>query len=171
MTPDLIRLKQSFRVLRSFLENIEFEYTDDPAWTAPSDTSYLTAEDLANPDIASNVDAMNETNEKIAWFGRDDEGFVGLWRGPQLSPLESAPVVRLDTEGQYRVVARTVADYLLISSDHADFPSNRRTLMALGFDASRAIDEIWSSIEEVAREPNEFRDQLYRIGRAQRGMS
>lgn len=170
MPNDLELFRQSRRVLRSLFDALEFEYVDDHAWPEPSDTSYLTEEDRANPDIAANVEAMAATNGMIAWIGRDSEGFIGLWRGPEATPVDLSCVVRLDTEGQYRIVSRTLADYLLISGDHSEFHSHRRTLIALGFRASESVDQIWSSVESVAQEPNEFRNKLYYAGRAQRGL-
>ena len=82
MTPDLRRLQESSDTLGPIFEQLELELVDDPAWEEPSDTSYLSETDRANPDIVANVDAMTKTNRLISWFGRDMEGFVGIWRGP-----------------------------------------------------------------------------------------
>src|SRR3954453_18586248 len=101
MTPDLVRLHKAVEDLEDIVDELELELVDDPSWAEPSDTSYLTKADLANPDIVANVSAMAVTNKLISWFGKDAEGYVGLWRGPLNHPLERAPVVRLDSEGQY----------------------------------------------------------------------
>lgn len=73
---------------------------------AALDTGYLTAEDLANPDIAANVRAIGETAALITWVAEDeDEGQAfGYWRGPNALPLAAAPVVSLDNEGQFQVL-------------------------------------------------------------------
>lgn len=73
------------------------------------DTGYLTAEDLAIPDIAANVRATEETAALITWVAVDeDEGRAfGYWRGPDDIPLASAAVVSLDTEGQFRLLRGT----------------------------------------------------------------
>src|SRR6266545_3257150 len=107
MTPDIVKLRDSLTTLGPIIDRLELELVDDPAWGEPSDTSYLTDADRDNPDIAANLAAMSETNKLIAWFGRDAEGYLGLWRGPDGRPLDEAPVVRLDTEGQYSIVAAT----------------------------------------------------------------
>jgi hypothetical protein len=86
--------------LDDLVSSLELQLVDDPRWAEPSDVSYLNDKDRANPSTMSNVEAMAATNELIAWFGRDMEGFVGLWRGPNNTPLEQAPIVRLDTEGR-----------------------------------------------------------------------
>ncbi|MGW6449828.1 hypothetical protein [Lentzea sp. NPDC055074] len=73
------------------------------------DTSYLTAEDLANPDVVANVRAIEETAALITWVAEDgDEGRAfGYWRGPAGLPLTEAPVVSLDNEGQYQLLRGT----------------------------------------------------------------
>ncbi|MEJ7601788.1 MAG: hypothetical protein WKG01_28075, partial [Kofleriaceae bacterium] len=121
MTPDLRRLQESSDTLGPIFDQRELELIDDPAWAEPSDTSYLSEADRANPDIAANVDAMTKTNRLISWFGRDMEGFVGIWRGPLGLAVERAPIVRLDTEGQYAIVAPTIPDYLAISAPEDEF--------------------------------------------------
>ena len=88
MTPDLERLRSSLTDLEDQVDYLELELVDNPDWPEPSDTSYLSAEDRTDPDTMDNVDAMAQTNQLIAWFGRDMEGFVGLWRGPDNLPLE-----------------------------------------------------------------------------------
>ena len=73
---------------------------------AALDTSYLTAADLANPDIAANTRAIAETAALITWVAEDeDEGRAfGYWRGPDDLPLSGAPVVSLDDEGQFHLL-------------------------------------------------------------------
>lgn len=73
------------------------------------DTGYLTAEDLANPDVVANVRAIEETAALITWVAEDgDEGQAfGYWRGPGDLPLTEAPVVSLDNEGQYQLLRGT----------------------------------------------------------------
>ena len=110
MTPDIVKLRDALPTLEPIIDRLELQLVDDPTWHEPSDTSYLSDADRQNPDIAANVEAMAETNRLIAWFGRDAEGYLGLWRGPKNRSLTEAPVVRLDTEGQYSIVAATVPE-------------------------------------------------------------
>ena len=70
MTPDINRLQKNLANLQNVLDQIEFEFIDDPEWAEPSDTSYLNETDRADPDIMANVAAMDATNKLIAWFGR-----------------------------------------------------------------------------------------------------
>ena len=101
MTPEIEKLRDSLDALGDQVDYLELEMVDDPKWDEPSDTSYLNDDDRADPDIMSNVEAMTATNGLISWFARDQEGYVGLWRGPSNTALEEAPIVRLDTEGEY----------------------------------------------------------------------
>ena len=169
MTPDVKRLHCVLAKLQDVLEEIEFELVDDPQWPEPSDTSYLNDADRANPDIMANVEVMTETNSLIAWFGRDLEGFVGLWRGSASLPLELAPVVRLDSEGQYSLIATTVPGYIAASVDDESFSDTRAALIAAGFEVLASREEIWAALEGIIG-PNAFRHELYNQGRARRGL-
>lgn len=169
MTPDIERLRNSLDQLRDQVDYLELELVDDPKWAEPSDTSYLNDNDRADPDIMANVDAMAQTNQLIAWFGRDQEGFVGLWRGAAKQALEKAPVVRLDTEGQYELVATNIGDYIAISVDEEDFDDTRSALVTAGFEVGASDEVIWSSLRDLD-DPNDYRDKLYNEGRKQRGL-
>jgi hypothetical protein len=173
VTPDVNRLRRSLDQLHETLERIEFEFVDDPRWAKPSDFSYLTDADRGDPDIMDNVDAMAATNELIAWFGQDFEGYVGLWRGPNGLSLDEAPVVRLDSEGQYYIVAVTVSDYLAISVDRVEeeaFEEIRRALIAAGFDVRGSREEIWAAIDGKRKSPNDYRLALYNQRRGLRAI-
>jgi hypothetical protein len=169
MTPDVKRLHCVLAKLHDVLDEIKFELVDDPQWPEPSDTSYLNDDDRANPDIMANVEAMTETNSLIAWFGRDLQGFIGLWRGPVSLPLELAPVVRLDSEGQYSLLATTVPGYIAASVDDESFDDTRAALIAAGFDVLASRKEIWAALDGII-DPNAFRHELYNQGRARRGL-
>jgi len=171
MTPELTKLRESLPSLGPIIERLELELVDDPSWGEPSDTSYLSPTDRENPDIAANIDAMAETNKLIAWFGRDSEGYLGLWRGPSGRDLASSPVVRLDTEGQYRIVAPTIADYLAIAMPEDEFASTREALTSAGFAVGFNPDAIWGAIDAIDDDPNSYRNELYEQNRVSRGLA
>ena len=171
MTPELTRLRESLPALGPIIERLELELVDDPSWGEPSDTSYLSESERENPDIAANVDAMAETNKLIAWFGRDAEGFLGLWRGPSNRDLAASPVVRLDTEGQYSIVAATIADYLAIAMPEDEFASTRETLTNAGFAVGFNPDAIWGALDGIPDDPNSYRNELYEQNRVSRGLA
>lgn len=170
MTPDLRQLRASVDNLEALLNAIELEFVDDPDWQEPSNTSYLTTEDRSNPDILSNVEAMTATNKLIGWFGKDRDGFVGLWQGRDKRHLSSCPVVRLDSEGQYELVAATVADYIAVSMDDEEFENARAVLLDAGFQVEESRETIWNALASFDQ-PNEFRHQLYNQSRERYGLN
>ncbi len=170
MTPEIDRLRKRLDALGDIAERLELELVDNPRWAEPSDVSYLTDRDRSAPDIMANVEAMAATNELIAWFGRDGEGFLGLWRGPESSPLADCPIVRLDAEGQYSIVANSIGDYLAISLDQDEFDDARERLVAAGFAVRESPDAIWASVELGHDAANKHRHSLYNEGRAKRGL-
>ncbi|SER01887.1 hypothetical protein SAMN05216188_10794 [Lentzea xinjiangensis] len=76
---------------------------------AALDTGYLSAADLANPDVAADVRAIADTAALITWVAEDeDEGRAfGYRRGPDDLPLAAAAVVSLDDEGQFHLLRGT----------------------------------------------------------------
>jgi hypothetical protein len=170
MTPDLLRLRESLPALGSIVEELELELVDDPRWAEPSDTSYLSDAERANPDIASNVAAMAATNQLISWFGRDAEGYLGLWHGPEQRAASVAPVLRLDTEGQYSIVAPSVPEYLAIAMPEDAFASTREALTRAGFTVGFNPDAIWAALDAFNDDPNAYRNELYEQQRVERGL-
>jgi hypothetical protein len=170
MTPDLVRLRDTFGQLGQLVEALELELVDDPSWSEPSDTSYFSEQERADPDVMANVEAMAATNRLIAWFGRDMEGYLGLWRGPQELPLERAPVVQLDSEGQYSIVAATIPDYLAVAWSEEAFDRARQALSKVGFTVAASAEEIAKTAESF-ESPNAYRHRLYNEGRVRRGLS
>jgi len=171
MTPDIVKLREALPTLEPIIDRLELTLVDDPTWSEPSDTSYLSDAERQNPDIAANVDAMRETNRLIAWFGKDAEGYLGLWRGPNERALTEAPVVRLDTEGQYSIVAATVPEYLAIAMPEDEFANTRDTLTKAGFKVGFNPDAIWGAIDEFDDDPNAYRNELYERNRESRGLA
>jgi hypothetical protein len=170
VTPDIEKLRKP--KMKPVLEGLEIELVDDPAWDEPSDTSYLSPKEKKDPDIASNVEAMAATNKLIAWFGRGSMGCVGLWRGPKQHPLEKAPVVVLDTEGQYSIAATNVADFIAISVEEDEFEDTVKALVAAGFSPRKSQDAIWKTLDALDDDddPNGYRHTLYNQGRKKRGL-
>jgi hypothetical protein len=170
MTPDIVKLRETLPTLEPIIDRLELHLVDDPHWNEPSDTSYLSDADRQNPDIAANVEAMAETNKLIAWFGRDAEGYLGLWRGPNGRSLTEAPVVRLDSEGQYSIVAATVPEYLAIAMPEDEFADTRDALTKAGFQVGFNPDAIWGALDAFDDDPNAYRNELYERGRLARGL-
>lgn len=169
MTPEIELLRSRPGLLEPVQAETGFELVD-PSWDEASDTSYLSDFDRENPDIMANVEAMAETNALITWFGREDEqDAVGLWCGPEGTPLDRAPVVVLDTEGQYYLASTTVGDYLLWSAGREAFDAYRIVLA----DAGLRVSASWTDLDAAVPSgsgPQEYRDLRYREHRATRGL-
>lgn len=171
MINDIVVLKKNLNKLDAVIEYLELELVDDYLWGEPSDFSYLNDRDLANPDIVSNVKAMKKTNGFISWFGQDFEGYIGLWNGPENIHCNKAPVVRLDREGQYRIVAKTIPDYIAVSCERDDFANNRELLISIGLSVSSSIDDIWRSVDGIYTQANDYRNSEYNKERIERGLA
>lgn len=82
-----------------FTELTAIEFSDDPDWRPWSDTSYLSEEQLADPDIRANTLAIDEVCKLIAIVAAtEDSEYYGYWRGPTMRNLADSPLLRIDTE-------------------------------------------------------------------------
>src|SRR5690606_28202499 len=93
------------------------------------------------------------------------------WRGPHNRPLTEAPVVRLDSEGQYSIVAASVPEYLAIAMPEDEFASTRDALTAAGFKVGFNPDAIWGALDAFDDDPNAYRAELYERARVARGLA
>ncbi|MDF9714730.1 hypothetical protein INN71_01925 [Nocardioides sp. ChNu-153] len=132
------------------------------------DESYLTPDDLANPDIAANVAANRDTAALVTWVAqREEEAAYGYWRGPDDTPLAEAAVVLLDTEGQFGVLeGRTISEAL--SADHdglrVDYEDYVAACAEAGVEIAADLDDLEQP--EVAVTPRAFHQQRYDAHRA-----
>lgn len=134
---------------------------------AALDTSHLSAEDRANPDIVANTQAMEETAALITWVAEnDDEGVAfGYWRGPADLPLDTAPVVALDTEGQLELLRGTTLSEALVDEygqwSHEDYTALVEACRAQGVAIS--ADDPDDLLEpQVSPTPSEHHEARYR---------
>ena len=80
--------------------------------------SYLNEHDRADPDIMANIRAFDEVFALSAFVAvGDDNEVVGYWQGPDHVPLDQAPFVILDTEGQFSLLpGATITEAMVIYS-------------------------------------------------------
>jgi hypothetical protein len=82
------------------------------------DHSYLNETDRANPDTMMNVEAIDEIF-KLATFvvELEDDNLLGYWHGPENIPIDQAPIIKLDNEGQFLVCqAQTLTEAILANT-------------------------------------------------------
>lgn len=99
-----------------FVERTGVELNWEKDWAPWLDTSYLSAAELANPDIAANVKAIAAVCGLIAFVGAEEDGnYFGYWRGPENRPIAKSPLVKFDNEGQFNLLAgSTFAEAILV---------------------------------------------------------
>ena len=126
---------------------------------------YLTAEDLARPDVVANIAAINEVAALALWALQNEESELwGWWQGPDQIPLERAPVVRYDTEGQFELMAgRDMATALAVHyswDEEERYQAIRDALADLGLDlpATLADAQLWP---EVTPTPRTLHEQAF----------
>ena len=178
MTPEIEILRANENELQPLFEDIGFKLLEDFDWDELKKLAggHLTERDRQDPDIMSNVEAMEKTNAMISWFGRDYDGFVGLWRGPSQTPLEMAPVVRLNTEGQYELRGPSVANYLAVENylaNDADadfFDWAREVLASLELSVRESSEAVWECLKGVTA-PKAVHHTFYNEGRVKRGLA
>ena len=139
------------------LRNFYIEVDGDETWKPWTDKSYLTPTDLADPDIAANVRAIDDTFEHIDFVARTEEDiYIGYWRGPERVPIERSPLVSYDTEGQFRLCgSRFVESLFFVINDEEALDTFREDCRRLGIILGfESIDDI--TIPVVDPDPKSF---------------
>lgn len=128
---------------------------------------YLSEEDLKNPDIRANVKAVDEVFAHCTFVATDDNGnLIGYWRGPEKLPLDQAPVVRFDTEGQFTLldglhITEAVAADMTFEDDEK-FSELRAAFekMGVAFSSSHR-DTLARHAHPPSESPDEMHQRLY----------
>jgi hypothetical protein len=129
--PDLIHLielggRQSIdgdAFPRDALEATGFNLIDPDHLPPLLSHSYLNERDRTDPDIMANIRAFDEVFAQTAFVAVGDEDeIVGYWQGPDRDPLDKAPFVILDSEGQFSLLpGATITEAIVIYSLQARF--------------------------------------------------
>ncbi|MFT4188820.1 MAG: hypothetical protein QM621_09595 [Aeromicrobium sp.] len=133
------------------------------------DQSYLTDADRADPDIMANVEAMAATAELITWVAEDDDSrAIGYWHGPDDAEFEESPIVGLDTEGQFELLAgRTLSEALC--GHFASFADDEDAEFARLADLCRAQGvAVAARLDDLATPPTPIRPADHRSERYER---
>jgi hypothetical protein len=151
-----------------------------PGQTHPAEShDYLTEADRANRDIMANIEAMNATSGLCSFVAEIEGGLVGYWRGPDGIEPDKAPIVLLDTEGQYSLMrGRTISEALYFLVTHGGsaerFGSAHEAFARLGISIADADLSSSEASERLGRSdavhPNDYRDGLYNERRVMAGL-
>lgn len=136
----------------------------DRDWAPWSDTSYLTPDDLANPSIAANIQAILDVVENISFVAAtEDAEYLGYWRGLTGRSISESPIVRLDNEGQFNLCCgRSLADAILsqFAFEDDEFTDWKEWLESLGIIVPYAsIDSM--PVPEEKPTPKELHNRLF----------
>jgi hypothetical protein len=136
--------------------------------------SYLNDVDRQNPDIMANVAAVNEVIELITFVAESDDGdMIGYWHGPERTPIGSAPIVKLDTEGQFDLMrGRTLSEAML---GHYTYGDDERFAAGRDWLASHGIvvnAKNWHELSTpvAATRPDKLHKTLYNEKRVAAGL-
>jgi hypothetical protein len=136
--------------------------------------SYLNERDRQNPDIMANVAAINEVLAMITFVAESEDGdMVGYWHGPECTPIEAAPIVKYDTEGQFDLMqGRNVSEAMLGNYTFGDderFADGKAWLAGCGIEME-AADWHGLSTPTAATMPNMLHRTLYDERRVAAGL-
>jgi hypothetical protein len=157
------------------LEAVHFRFLSDGRQSIVFDKSYLSEEDRANPDIMANVAAIDDVLGHILVVGEyDDYGAYGYWLGPESRPIESAPIVRLDTEGQFELRrGRTLAEALLLDygsyDNDEEFIDLRDWFNDFGVNITASSRDEFPSLD-IKPSPDDLHLERYNVHRVAAGL-
>jgi hypothetical protein len=136
--------------------------------------SYLNERDRQNPDIMANVAAINEVLAMITFVAESEDGdMIGYWHGPERTPIDAAPIVKYDTEGQFDLMqGRNVSEAMLGNYTFGDderFADGKAWLADCGIEME-AADWHALSTPTAATMPNKLHRTLYNERRSAAGL-
>ncbi|KAF0812677.1 hypothetical protein IGB42_02969 [Andreprevotia sp. IGB-42] len=138
------------------------------------DHSYLSEEELANPDIAANVAATKEVFALITFVVQNDNSdVIGYWHGPEGTPIGQAAIVKYDSEGQFSLLQGTTLTEALLGDyvfdDDEEFTSLRDWFAEDGITITASNwDDLASP--EPASTPDDLHETLYNQHRTAAGL-
>ena len=136
--------------------------------------SYLNERDRQNPDIMANVAAIDEVMTMITFVAESEDGdAIGYWHGPEGTPIDAAPIVKYDTEGQFDLMqGRNLSEAMLgdnTFSDDERFAEGRAWLASCGIEMDATN---WRSLSTptAATMPSKLHGTLYNERRVTAGL-
>lgn len=137
--------------------------------------AYLTVEDRANVDIMCNIAAFDVVFDMSTFVAElDDDSVLGYWHGPERISIHSAPILQLDTEGQFSLLpGRTLTEAIMSRAleyrSETDFrqAAKRFTDHGIGISAG-ALDDL--EYPDAETQPNSIHRQAYNQNRIAAGL-
>lgn len=116
------------------------------------DDSHLSESDRANPVTMANDSAIRDVSSFIAYVAVDNDGNVwGYWQSPDKLPIATAPIVRFDTEGQFKLMSGVTLSEAMIA-EYVDEDEDAFKLFAEQF---ASLGVIWGATDlNELKKPN-----------------
>jgi hypothetical protein len=154
--------------------NLGFRFWSGAGTSPLLDMSYLNDTDRADLDVMANVAATQDVFAFIGFVGEARDGNAyGYWLGPDDRPIETAPIVRYDSEGQFSIRrGRILAEALLAdfgSPDANEFLTLRNRLGQIGLNIS-ATSRQDLKFPEVKPAPADIHIERYNVHRVSAGL-
>jgi hypothetical protein len=136
--------------------------------------SYLNEKDRQNADIMANVAAIDEVLAMITFVAESEDGdMIGYWHGPERTPIGAAPIVKLDTEGQFDLMQGCNVSEAMLGNytfgDDERFAEGRAWLADCGIEMA-ASNWHGLSTPTAATMPNKLHRTLYNERRIEAGL-
>ena len=144
------------------LTEMEIEINGDETWEPWNDKSYLTKEDLADPDISANIQAIDDTFSLISFIAEFPDGeYVGYWRGIENSNIEDCPLVHYSNDGQFSLCGPRFIESIFVNLyDDEGLDEIRRLAKEKGIELNfKSIDDIKD--KETKIEPDDYHQKKY----------
>lgn len=141
------------------------------------DTSYLNEADLADLDIKCNIEAIHHVARYARFVAEgDDSDFFGYWLGKSNRKIESAPIIKYDSEGQFSLLpGKTLVEAVAIMNsfdEQDDFLDYKEKFESIGirFEVSN-VEDAYDIYPEVDDDPEKLHSEIYNQQRGSRGLT
>lgn len=141
------------------------------------DNSYLTTEELADPDIQSNIIAIDYVRQFATFVAQQaGSGYLfGYWHGLNNRDFDNSPIICYDTEGQFSVyyggslVETVCAIYAFDDKDL--FKELKKDFKKIGINFSiKKWEDVYDNEPKTEDDPAELHLKIYNEERIKRGL-
>lgn len=137
---------------------------------------YLSADELADPDIQANIVAIEQVARMITFVAKDDDGNIyGYWRGKSGRAIEDAPIVQYDTEGQFYIMSGAslteafTASYCFEDDELFEEMKEQFADLDIHFICD-SWQDVYDSEIELTDDPSQLHSAIYNAERIKKGL-
>lgn len=140
------------------------------------DTSYLSKEELADPDIQCNIEAINHVFELAIFVAKDDQSnLYGYWLGKENRNINNAPIIQFDSEGQFSIMPGDSLTEALCGQyafdDDELFTELKQQFEEIGITFnSESWEAVFDKEVQLSDDPAQIHLEVYNQERVKRGL-